>query len=45
MQAVANEASMLASRLLLLLDLSMLGLSAELVTVGKLPNSPTLNQH
>jgi hypothetical protein len=35
MQAVANETSMLASRLLLLLDLSILGLSAESVTVGK----------
>lgn len=45
MQIVANEASALASRLLLLLDLSILGLSAESVTVGKLPNTPTLDLH
>lgn len=43
MQVVANEASVLACRLLLFLDFSMLGLSAESRTVGKLPNTPTLD--
>lgn len=43
MQVVANQTSVLACRLLLFLDFSMLGLSAESVIVGKLPNTPTLD--